>query len=311
MTPYAYWAKNGALVIDYAVRPIVGAQGDPLTWWQIHYSLPDPAFLLPQRFDNEKYGASDPEESRHRAKEIVFIPGYPAPGDTVLISARVHNFSLSPTFDPVAVSFYLGNPDNGGVILTDKNSGDSIFLACDTSGAPIPIDAQREAIAEMVWQVPDVGGISGCQRIWAVIDPLDEISPEVHDNGDWATNNKGWKLLYVNTEDICIDTDGDGWADTAFRCNICPFEFDNCLFVYNPDQTDTDSDGIGDACEECCMPPMRGNVDYDTGDVLDISDLVYLVDYMFTGGPAPVVQYHDIVYNFFQDMVYSVVILVL
>lgn len=37
----------------------------------------------------------------------------------------------------------------------------------------------------------------------------------------------------------------------------------------------------------CCIPPMRGNVDYDSGDAIDISDLVYLVDYMFTGGPAP------------------------
>ncbi|MDH3891770.1 MAG: hypothetical protein OEV49_11860 [candidate division Zixibacteria bacterium] len=35
----------------------------------------------------------------------------------------------------------------------------------------------------------------------------------------------------------------------------------------------------------CCMPPIRGNVDYDPGDIMDISDLVYLVDYMFTAGP--------------------------
>lgn len=35
----------------------------------------------------------------------------------------------------------------------------------------------------------------------------------------------------------------------------------------------------------CCMPPIRGNVD-DIGG-MDISDLVYLVDYMFNGGPEP------------------------
>ena len=40
-------------------------------------------------------------------------------------------------------------------------------------------------------------------------------------------------------------------------------------------------------CGGCCIPPIRGNVDYDPGDVIDISDLVYLVDYMFNGGPAP------------------------
>ncbi len=37
----------------------------------------------------------------------------------------------------------------------------------------------------------------------------------------------------------------------------------------------------------CCMGAIRGNVDMDGGDVIDISDLVYLVDYMFIGGPAP------------------------
>lgn len=37
----------------------------------------------------------------------------------------------------------------------------------------------------------------------------------------------------------------------------------------------------------CCMPPIRGNVDYDPSDEIDISDLVNLVDYMFNQGPAP------------------------
>ena len=38
----------------------------------------------------------------------------------------------------------------------------------------------------------------------------------------------------------------------------------------------------------CCMGPIRGNVDNDPGDNIDISDLVFLVDYMFNGGPDPV-----------------------
>ncbi|MCK4372353.1 MAG: hypothetical protein KAW61_04365, partial [candidate division Zixibacteria bacterium] len=32
----------------------------------------------------------------------------------------------------------------------------------------------------------------------------------------------------------------------------------------------------------------RDSTRMDPGDAIDISDLVYLVDYMFTGGPAPV-----------------------
>ena len=37
----------------------------------------------------------------------------------------------------------------------------------------------------------------------------------------------------------------------------------------------------------CCFG-TAGNVDFDPSDAVDISDLVYLVDYMFAGGPAPV-----------------------
>jgi hypothetical protein len=36
----------------------------------------------------------------------------------------------------------------------------------------------------------------------------------------------------------------------------------------------------------CCVD-IRGNVDNDIDDIVDISDLVYLVDFMFTDGPAP------------------------
>jgi hypothetical protein len=36
-----------------------------------------------------------------------------------------------------------------------------------------------------------------------------------------------------------------------------------------------------------CLGMIRGNIDCDFNDVIDISDLVYLVDYMFNGGPEP------------------------
>jgi hypothetical protein len=38
----------------------------------------------------------------------------------------------------------------------------------------------------------------------------------------------------------------------------------------------------------CCIEPIRGDIDYNGAAIIDIADLVYLVDYMFTGGPAPV-----------------------
>jgi hypothetical protein len=47
----------------------------------------------------------------------------------------------------------------------------------------------------------------------------------------------------------CVDSDGDGYGDPGYPSNDCLV--DNCPDVFNPDQTDSDGDGVGDACDNC------------------------------------------------------------
>ncbi len=119
----------------------------------------------------------------------------------------------------------------------------------------------------------------------------------------------GWG--FVNAENALLNTpesdlDSDGLSD---QC-------DNCAAVSNPTQEDTDADNVGDSCDNCLTVANSNQADSDTdqvGNVCDIcpnhynplqqsikagdanasngtpnlSDIIYLVNYVFKGGPAP------------------------
>jgi hypothetical protein len=120
------------------------------------------------------------------------------------------------------------------------------------------------ALKPLVPQDADVDGIA---------DALDNC-PSVANptQADWDGDGVG------DVCDNCTDTDDDGFGNPGFAANTCPV--DNCPNVSNPSQVDSDGDGIGDACD-CCG-------DADGFGSVDISDVVYLIGYIFSGGPEPV-----------------------
>jgi len=180
VTPYSYWAKNGALVIDYAVKPELAQPGGTPTWWQVHYGdKADPTFILPWKYDPEKGFALEDEIKRLQTKDISFFPIEPIGGDTVTITARVHNFSLMQTPGQVGVRFYIGDPDNGGIPIIGTEGQEEVLT--------LPIASRGTETVQMDWIVPE--NIGSFPRIYGVID-RDDVLEEIHE-----TNNKGWTIL--------------------------------------------------------------------------------------------------------------------
>ena len=94
--------------------------------------------------------------------------------------------------------------------------------------------------------------------------PVSLVVSDIHGNSD---------SINFNVSVLLQDVDNDSVAD---------FE-DNCINVYNPNQENSNTDNIGDAC--CCVG-IRGNIDnsYENSpqnNGIDISDLVMLVSLMF------------------------------
>lgn len=200
VTPYSYWGNNDALVIDYAVKPEIAPPGFPETWWQENYGIDsDPTFILPWRLDPEKGFALSEPAKRHQSKDIIFSPANPLPEDTLTIIARVRNFSLLPTPEEVSVSFYIGDPDEGGIPIYGLNGSNTVY----TSG---PISERGRSDVEFIWIVPS--DLQSFPRIYAVLDEGDMI-PEIH-----ADNNKGFNVLGyasgspTDVEDVSNDDGG-------------------------------------------------------------------------------------------------------
>jgi hypothetical protein len=184
VTPYAYWEKNGALVIDYSVQPELSPIGFPSTWWQDKYAdQPDPAFALPWRLDPEKGFALGEPAKRFQTKDITFIPRNPVIGDTLTITARVRNFSFMSTSSQVSVSFYINDPDSGGTPLIGINGTNSI-----TTNGIISLQGRSDVNFKCV--VPN--GLPSYPRIYAIIDQGNAIT-EIHED-----NNKGFNVLGAN-----------------------------------------------------------------------------------------------------------------
>jgi len=194
------------------------------------------------------------------------------PGESVTVP--IH---LSPT-DLLVFPAYEGSRYGVGSLR---------LVASTTDAEPVIDTMEYQVLLYMPVSDADGDGLDICRDNCPLISNVDQADADADGVGDVCDNcvatanpyqadgdNDGWGDWCDNCPTVANPDQADGDADGA--ADAC----DNCPAVYNPDQLDSDGDGEGDACEF-----IAGDANGDRQ--VNVGDAVYIITYVFKGGPAP------------------------
>ncbi|MGB5106681.1 MAG: thrombospondin type 3 repeat-containing protein [Candidatus Zixiibacteriota bacterium] len=223
-----------------------------------------------------------------------------AVGDSIVSEYRTTHFNVGIS-GRVFAQRHTGNPSNPidmveynlGLPDADVDGIADMVDNCPFGPNPGQEDGDNDGMGDICDFCPadplndaDFDGICGdVDNCLGVFNPLQE-DLDLDQLGDSCDNCP--TVVNLNQNDLdgdgagdlcdaCTDTDGDGFGNPGFAANTCPD--DNCPYTANPLQEDADSNGVGDACGACG--------DSDGNGLITISDAVFLITYIFAGGPPP------------------------
>lgn len=176
--------------------------------------------------------------------EVLVTAGAPSTAFGPEILPATKNFPLDDTvhnngpFSPVDVditkSYTYGDPD--------------CLISPSTSTVSATLEASVTTVVEQTWEVDWLNETKPPFYCDTTFSKTTTITTESVVDFNPGNNNDTLDIRFVR------DADGDGVADCYEpgdpTCSGTPLVEDNCQDVVNPNQTDTDSDGIGDACDE-------------------------------------------------------------
>jgi hypothetical protein len=196
-------------------------------------------------------------------------------------------------------------PDEANADQADGDA-DTIGDVCDNCPSEAntdQADADSDDVGDICDNCPDDANTDQAD---ADGDGIGDVCDDCTDTDDDGYGDPGYPANACAT-DNCPDApnpdqsdgDADGVGDI---CDNCPDDAnadqldqdgdlvgdvcDNCPEDYNPDQADSDGDGIGDVCDGCCVG-VRGNIDGDPTEEVNIADLVMFVNWMFNPEKDP------------------------
>jgi hypothetical protein len=159
-------------------------------------------------------------------------------------------------------------PDTDGDGIPDPNDN------CPTVANPTQVDTDADGFGDACDNCPYVANPDQADSDGDGIGNVCDNCPNVANQNQLDSDGDGLGNACDNCDFVGNpgqeDGDGDGVGD------VC----DNCPLVANPTQVDSDGNGVGDACDYIC-----GDIN-DDGNI-NVGDAVYLVNYIFRGGPPP------------------------